>query len=166
MKVLQQKICMIGAPGVGKTCLVRRFVHGIFDDSYMSTIGVKIDKRLIKLPTAEVHAMLWDIQGDTELGTLQSRYLQGAAGYILVFDSTRPKTYTDAQTMQSQIPETIPYVVLANKSDLAIWEHKTKDFHSAVTKVHTSAKTGSGVEEAISILAHALVNNTIQPSSP
>ena len=43
--MLQKKICLLGAFGVGKTSLVRRFVDTIFSDAYLTTVGVKIDKK-------------------------------------------------------------------------------------------------------------------------
>ncbi len=38
---------MLGAFSVGKTCLVRRFVESIFSETYLTTVGVKIDKKTI-----------------------------------------------------------------------------------------------------------------------
>ena len=47
--MIQKKICMLGSFGVGKTSLVARFVQGIFSTKYQSTVGVKIDKREMKV---------------------------------------------------------------------------------------------------------------------
>ena len=44
-QMIQKKICMLGSFGVGKTSLVARFVQGIFSAKYLSTVGVKIDKK-------------------------------------------------------------------------------------------------------------------------
>ncbi len=41
--MIQKKICMVGAFGVGKTSLVARFVHSTYSDKYLTTVGVKID---------------------------------------------------------------------------------------------------------------------------
>jgi Cdc6-like AAA superfamily ATPase len=43
LPVIQKKVALLGAPGVGKTSLVRRFVDSLFDDKYLTTIGVKVD---------------------------------------------------------------------------------------------------------------------------
>ena len=40
---------MLGAFAVGKTSLVARFVTSIFSDKYLTTLGVKIDKKLVHL---------------------------------------------------------------------------------------------------------------------
>ena len=46
---LQKKICMIGAFSVGKTSLVKRFVESVFSEAYLTTVGVKIDKKTVEL---------------------------------------------------------------------------------------------------------------------
>ena len=45
--MIQKKICMMGAYGSGKTSLVRRFVESLFDERYHTTVGVKIDKKVL-----------------------------------------------------------------------------------------------------------------------
>jgi GTPase SAR1 family protein len=40
--MIQKKVCMVGTSGVGKTSLVAKFVHSIFSDKYLTTVGVKI----------------------------------------------------------------------------------------------------------------------------
>jgi GTPase SAR1 family protein len=38
---------MIGSSGVGKTSLIAKFVHSMFSDKYLTTVGVKIDKKMV-----------------------------------------------------------------------------------------------------------------------
>mgnify|MGYP000200446372 CR=1 FL=1 len=47
--MIQKKICLLGASSVGKTSLVKQFVECIFDAKYLTTIGVKIDKKANRL---------------------------------------------------------------------------------------------------------------------
>jgi GTPase SAR1 family protein len=47
--VLQKKICMLGGFSVGKTSLVKRFVASVFSEAYLTTVGVKIDKKTVHL---------------------------------------------------------------------------------------------------------------------
>ena len=49
--MIQKKVCLLGAYGVGKTSLVSRFVHSIFSDKYLTTVGVKIDKKSVTVET-------------------------------------------------------------------------------------------------------------------
>lgn len=48
-KVVSQKICLIGDFGVGKTSLIRQFVDRQFSDKYLSTVGVKISRKLVSI---------------------------------------------------------------------------------------------------------------------
>src|SRR4026209_2201357 len=90
--MLQKKICMLGGFGVGKTSLVSRFVTSIFSDTYLTTIGVKIDKKTFAVDAHEMTLMLWDIYGQDEFQTVRDSYLRGASGYLLVADGTRYAT--------------------------------------------------------------------------
>ena len=52
--MLSKKVCMLGAYAVGKTALVQRYVHSIFADRYLSTVGVKISKKVLSLKNQEI----------------------------------------------------------------------------------------------------------------
>jgi GTPase SAR1 family protein len=45
MMIIKKKVCIVGAAKVGKTSLIRRFVHSVFGQKYLSTAGVDISKR-------------------------------------------------------------------------------------------------------------------------
>ena len=159
--MLQKKICLLGAFGVGKTSLVRRFVDTIFSDTYLTTVGVKIDKKLVTVGTEQMALILWDIAGEDEVAAVRVSYLRGAAGYLLVADSTRPETLETAASIQTRIQAelgAVPFLALLNKADLledwAIPPERIQVLEAAGwTFRRTSAKTGTGVEEAFEELA-------------
>jgi GTPase SAR1 family protein len=62
--MVKKKICMLGYYGVGKTSLVSQFVNHLFADKYQTTVGVKIDKKLVACEGGEVILMLWDVAGE------------------------------------------------------------------------------------------------------
>ena len=86
--MIQKKICMIGSFGVGKTSLVARFVRSIFSEKYQTTVGVKIDKKVVEVGGQQVTLVLWDIAGEDALTTVRVSQLRGASGYILVVDGS------------------------------------------------------------------------------
>ena len=47
--MINKKISMIGAFAVGKTSLVSRFVKSMFSEKYLTTVGAKIDKKMVQL---------------------------------------------------------------------------------------------------------------------
>lgn len=163
--MMQKKICMLGSFAVGKTSLVRRFVHSLYSDKYHTTIGVKIEKKTVTVADdREVSLMLWDIYGEDDLQKVRMSYLRGAAGYVLVIDSTRRASLAVAQQLHTAVQAEIgavPYVVALNKCDLV--EQRDTDLHAvaelgraAVMTIHTSALTGQGVDEAFGRLAQAV----------
>ena len=154
--MIQKKVCMVGAFATGKTSLVSRFVRSIYSDVYHSTVGVKIDKKVIKLKEQEVNLILWDIHGEDEFQRVQMSYMRGASGYFLVVDATRGYTLDKAFYLQQKVEASIgkvPFILLLNKSDLIDeWEIDDRIIENISQKnwlvIKSSAKTGLGVEEA------------------
>jgi len=163
--MLQKKICMLGSFAVGKTSLVRRFVESIYSDVYQTTVGVKIDKKNVKLGDKEVSLVLWDIYGEDDYQKMRWTYLRGASGYLLVADGTRKATLEKAFTLEQKVREVvgaIPFVFVINKSDLIRdWELDSAiESQMAVQGwniLRSSAKTGEGVEESFSLLAQKML---------
>jgi hypothetical protein len=162
---LQKKICMLGAFAVGKTSLVRRYVDSIFSDRYLTTVGVRIDKRMVTVGGSEVSLILWDIAGEDDISQVRTSYVRGAAGYLLVVDGTRPGTIDVAQSIQQRVEAEVgelPFVVLLNKRDLqSLWsvsaEHIAALEFTGWTVQLTSALSGEGVEEAFQALAERVI---------
>lgn len=154
---------MVGDFGVGKTSLVARFVSGTFSERYLTTVGVKIDSKVVPLPNRSVKLVLWDLAGRDGLDALNRSYLRGAAGLILVADGTRAATLDTAHRLRMQIGIEIgalPAVLLVNKFDLfAQWEVEAARLAALRTELpvyETSAKTGEAVEAAFVDLAGRL----------
>ncbi|WP_027419760.1 Rab family GTPase [Crocinitomix catalasitica] len=161
MKSITKKIVLLGNEGVGKTSLVKRFVHSIFNDQYLSTIGIKISKKTIQIEDTEVNLMLWDIAGNMMSKTLYQNYLKGAHGVFLVCDGTRPETYEAViqekdMHINVDFKESIAYLIV-NKSDLMTEIDKNK-LESSKVDFYTSAKTGDNVEFAFQRMAENFVD--------
>lgn len=154
--MISKKVCMIGAFSVGKTSLVERYVHSIFTDRYLSTIGVKISKKILSYYGQDVTLMLWDLEGKDDFVSVNLSYLRGAAGLLLVADGTRAETLDIALALRSSVFTqfgALPHRLLMNKADLSEqWEirpdHLTTLEQQGIGISLTSAKTGQGVAEA------------------
>lgn len=159
--MIQKKVCMLGATGVGKTSLVSQFVLSVFSDTYLTTIGVKVDKKTVSVDGRDVTLLLWDIYGQDEFQTVRASYLRGASGYLLVADGTRPLTLATArelQTVADGVIGRVPFVLVLNKSDLANeWHVDDRALwrlaEDGWSVIRTSARTGEGVEQAFLTLA-------------
>ncbi|MEZ6016609.1 MAG: Rab family GTPase [Planctomycetota bacterium] len=167
--MIRRKICLLGAFAVGKTSLVRRFVHSLFDERYQTTIGVKIDKKLVLTTThdgraLEVTLVIWDIHGEDELQKVRASYLRGSSGLLFVVDGTRRATLDVALELEARARAEIgdiPTRVLLNKADLVdAWEVDPAEVRAASggrwAPVATSARSGAGVEEVFQSLVRAI----------
>ncbi len=164
--MIQKKVCMIGTSGVGKTSLVAKFVHSMFSDKYLTTVGVKIDKKTVSLDGEEVMLMIWDLAGDDDYQRLQISYLRGTSGYLLVADGTRRVTLDQAIEIQSRVAEAtgpVPFLLALNKADLGPqWEIDDARMDDLTARgwrpFKTSAKEGAGVEEAFVELGRMMIS--------
>lgn len=166
----QFKICLLGAPGVGKTSLVRRFVHSCFSENYHSTIGVKIDKSSVDGDTGPIDLLIWDVQGEERFRNVLRPYLRGMAGYCLVSDATRPETLDSVVSLQQEIDAMmpgLPFLLVHNKQDLLPGDttELAQPLPDALCTLLTSARSGYNVETAFGELARALERDRILRSA-
>ena len=163
--MLKKKICMLGYYGVGKTSLVSQFVNHLFADKYQTTVGVKIDKKMVAVEGREVTLMLWDVAGEEDNAPVKLNHVRGASGYLLVVDGRRSKTLDAALSIQQRVETEIgqrPFLLLVNKADeRASWELQDVEVAGLAargwTVLETSAKTGENVEEAFLTLAVSML---------
>ena len=158
---LRRKVCLLGAPEVGKTSLVRRFVEDSFDEGFSSSIDVGISKGVLELGDVELQMMLWDPGGNEPWAQYNRSFISGASGLAFVADSTRPETLDhllEVQVKERGFLGNRPSVLILNKVDLTDRYALTKwqvdaagliDWHI----VRTSARSGEKVREAFGDLA-------------
>ena len=159
--MLQKKICMVGAFATGKTSLVAKFVYSIFSEKYQTTVGVKIDRKTVKVKEQELNLILWDLYGEDEFQKLRISYLRGSSAFLLVVDGTRKSTLQTALELQQRVEGSIgkvPFILVLNKWDLQDeWELDAESIEAIESKgwivIKTSAKTGLNVEEIFYTLA-------------
>jgi small GTP-binding protein len=160
--MIQKKICMVGVFGTGKTSLVQRFVHSLFSERYLSTVGVKIDRKPLQVDGTDLTLVLWDLAGRDKHEDITTSYLRGTHAVLYVADGTRRETCDQLPELQALVREAagdVPGVLALNKSDLVDrWALAAGD-EQALSKsfdvVRTSAKSGDGVEEAFRRIGRA-----------
>ena len=161
--MIQKKICLLGPSGVGKTSLIRQYVEGIFSEKYLTSIGVKVDKKQVDTDSGALQLMIWDIEGIDRYCGFQPKYLRGASAYIIVSDHTRSQSLLEGIEIHRMVKETtdIPGLLAINKSDLPKeWHWSESELtdikHNFNETFNTSAKTGEGVELMFSYIAQLL----------
>ncbi len=160
--MISKKIILTGSFGVGKTSLFNKFIYNKFDEKYLTTIGVKVNKKVITIDEKEVSLLLWDIAGEVSQDKIPNSYFLGSSGIIYVFDLTRPSTYKnivkDIDYLKNITDEAIIKVV-GNKSDL-IDAEKLNEVRNTIMQpwdIITSAKTGENVTELFHSLGKAFI---------
>jgi small GTP-binding protein len=166
--VRSAKVCIIGDYAVGKTSTVGRFVDNVFSEAYLTTVGVKIDTKVVETVSGPIKLVIWDVAGTDELSTIEFAYLRGSAGFILVADGTRRRTLSNALRLLEDLRARhgqLPFVAMLNKSDLsAQWEINDDDYRASkavgVEWISSSAKTGDSVGVAIESLARGIADSS------
>jgi small GTP-binding protein len=168
---IQKKICLLGDFAVGKTSLVRRFVEGMFDEKYLSTLGAKVDRKSLVVPksgdSVKMKLLIWDIAGGEKFSMMVRSYYNGASGAVLVCDLTRPETIASLERYTQDfwnINPNTPVIIAGNKIDLVNEvEEVTAQLADTASRYQaswfvSSAKTGENVETLFQILGQSLLS--------
>ena len=171
------KICLIGDGGVGKTSLRERLLGEGFESTYLLTIGADFATYQTEIENVQYKFQIWDLAGQQRFDVVRSVYYRGSHGAILVFDQTRPESFSNLEKwkkeMFTHIGRKIPFVVLGNKSDLKsgidqeiireFIEKSEREFSFikktfTIPYLDTSARKNHNVEEAFTVLARTIRN--------
>ncbi|MEM6338003.1 MAG: Rab family GTPase [Bacteroidota bacterium] len=163
MAPIRKKVCIAGAPGVGKTSLLQTFVYGAPDPGAQ---GLLVAHRLIERPgTDGIDLAIWDEPGGESLDANVKKLYRGAAGILLVCDLTRPETVSALVYHIPALRSAYPDAVLAfagNKADSPECRVPEVDVTALghaydAPALLTSAITGQGVDALFEALAVRMV---------
>ncbi len=163
--MIQKKICLLGSFSVGKTSLISRYVNSLFSEKYLTTVGVKIDKKDLQLNGEDLSLLIWDIAGEDDFTHIRTAYLRGMAGYIIVIDGTRLNSWEVAISINAMVKNTVgelPMIFALNKADLkSEWQLDAQHLRilaqSGYPVMETSARLNQGVTDVFTTLAQQLM---------
>jgi small GTP-binding protein len=154
---LDAKVVLLGAAGVGKTCMIGRCVSDDFDEEMPATIGACYSPKLVQVGTTNVNLQIWDRAGHERSRTLAPMYYRGAICALLVFAITDEGSFGDVKTWANEIRQQTDagptLFVVANKSDLEAQRVVTTERGEALASElgaifsEVSARTGAGIDE-------------------
>ena len=152
------KILTIGEGGVGKTCILRRFVENKFLKSHLATIGIDFRTKIIKVYGRNIKLKIWDTAGQERYRNITNQIFKGADGIVLVYDVNNEVSYAKIKDWIEQITsnvsrDEISLVLLGNKCDIeerVISKEKGQEMADElkVKYYETSALAGTGIDEA------------------
>ena len=160
------KILTLGESGVGKTCILRRFVENKFIKNHLATIGIDFRTKTIPINDYEVKLKIWDTAGEERFRNITNQYYKGADGIILVYDLNNKDTLTKIKDWMNQIHQNtsndIGLVLVGNKSDLkreiSTEESLNLSKELNIKLFETSALTGEGVNEIFEFLTKDIIS--------
>ncbi|KAL8584785.1 hypothetical protein ACOMHN_035704 [Nucella lapillus] len=85
------KICkavIVGDVAVGKTCVVNRYCHDVFNRDYKATIGVDFEVEKFSVLSVPFTLQIWDTAGQERFKCIAASYYRGANVVIVAFDLT------------------------------------------------------------------------------
>lgn len=165
------KVVLIGDAGVGKTCVVQRFKHGIYMERHGNTIGVDFMLKTIEVDGKKIKLQIWDTAGQERFRTITQSYYRGAHGVIMTYDITNSETfnhvpqwvedvkrYAGADTLMlligtkldvANINPQLRQVTLSEAKNLASAKHM-------LDVIETSSKEDTNIERTFVKLAKAM----------
>ena len=161
--MISKKVVITGHFGVGKTSLFNRFISNTFNEKYLTTIGVRVDKKMVTIDDQEVSLVIWDLAGEVSQEKVPRSYFMGASAIIYVFDLSRPATFSrledDLQYIQTVLPNVLMRKV-GNKKDL-VTDETLQNIHQQTSPHYfTSARTVENVHELFQNIARAMLSPT------
>lgn len=163
--VAHSKLVLLGNAGVGKSCLVLRFVRNEFYEEQETTIGAAFLTQSITLDSTTVRFEIWDTAGQERYRSLAPMYYRGAAAAIVVFSVADMESFNGAKTWVKELQRRgDPNVVIAlagNKADLTTRQVKTEEAQEYAAEneifyIETSAKDSMNVVETFTEIAKRL----------
>ncbi len=160
--MISKKIVLTGCFGVGKTSLFNQFLYHKFSEKYLTTIGVKVDKKVVEIDGRKISLLIWDIAGEVAQDKVPQSYYLGASSIIYVFDLTRPSTYLNMKSDLDYLENLLRGVmvkVVGNKLDLVTPEQvsRVEAELPQPSDFLTSAKTGENVETLFLTIGQSLL---------
>jgi len=164
------KVVLLGDGGVGKTSLVKQFVHQKFDEKYMKTLGTNIYKKNISMKEygrdVPITLQVWDVMGQSTFPQVIKTSLRGTNGVIFMSDLTNKESLTNLEDWIDMVFENtddVSFLFVGNKSDMDNIEFGFNAIKSVADSFFspyyiTSAKTGDQVDDAFKMLGE-LINN-------
>ncbi|CAD8172171.1 unnamed protein product [Paramecium octaurelia] len=157
------KLLLIGTSGVGKSCMLMRYVDNNFTNNFYNTIGVDFKIKSIFLENKNIKLQIWDTAGQDRFRTITCSYYRGAHGIIIVYDITDRESFDSVKMWMSEIDkyaqEDVIRMLVGNKCDVEDKRAVSYEEGEALAKqlklqfIETSAKLSTNIEQSFLTIA-------------
>lgn len=163
------KIIVIGDSGIGKSSILFRFADDIYNDNYISTIGVDFKIKTIYINGKMIKLQIWDTAGQERFRTITTSYYRGAHIIFLCYDITDRQTFLNLDMWNNEIKKfsnpNVKVVLCGTKMDLIYYRQVSREEgHSYADKYgyefyETSAKNNKNIDELFEKTSERLLND-------
>lgn len=151
------KIVILGAYHSGKTTTLEKICKRTTKVEYNGTT-IALDYGNTILDGMKIH--IFGSPGQDRFKFMREILSKGLNGAIVVVDSTKGPTNTDAEIIKNLNENRIPYVIFANKQDLKREDFDIEDVLPEVPIIPTVAKDGTGIHQGLELLLELIQNRT------
>ena len=154
------KLVFVGDTEVGKSCLITRFIKGVFETNLKETTKANYVSKTIEIPEIgeSITFDIWDTNGREKFKSMAKIFYQGAKMAILVYDITRKESYDSVKNwwykdIKEHGDPDIVIGIAGNKSDRyddeKVSEQEAREFAESIGAVFslTSAQNNYGIDE-------------------
>ena len=168
------KILTLGEHGVGKSCIIIRYVNDKFNDKTKATIAVDFKTKFIQKGNDIIQLSIFDTAGQEQYKYLIKSYYNGANGILLIFDITDRNSFQKLNIWLDDLKnnsvdlDNIFICLVGNKNDLN--EKREVSYEEAnkfakeknMPYIEVSAKTGDNINKLFSIMTKGTIIKIIE----
>lgn len=158
------KVIILGDGGVGKSCLMNRYVNNKFDDHSFHTIGVEFMNKEIEVNGETYTLQIWDTAGQERFRSLRTPFYRGSDICMLTYAVDDKASFNNLKMWRNEFlyyadikdGKSFPFIVVANKVDIEgrevseeearVWCKENGD----MPYIETSARDAINVDSAFS----------------
>ncbi len=172
--VPKYKMIFLGDQGVGKSCILNRYVNEKFEEEYQATIGLDFQSKTITINDTEVRILLYDTAGQEKFRSLIPMYIRQSNIVMFVYDITRVESFDSMNKWFSDVIDLKAndaiYFMIGNKIDLVenrrVSTEQAQKFadEKGIIFKEVSAKTGQGFDDLFEEAFVDAINSRFRPS--
>ncbi|KAJ6244139.1 rab2a [Anaeramoeba flamelloides] len=160
------KLILVGDSGVGKSCILMRYLHDEFQTDYDVTIGVEFGSIPLEIMDQTILLQIWDTAGQESFRSITRPYFRRAVGALLVFDITQRESFNNLKSWLEDIrlnaSFNVQITLIGNKVDLSYDRVVSYEEGEKFAKEHgllyyeTSANTSTNIEKVFEETAKSI----------
>ena len=168
------KVVLLGESGVGKTCIISRYINGTYEEDLMSTNGASYASKNLTFPKYDnkiIKFEIWDTAGQEKYRALNQIFYKDASICVLVYDVTNESSFKALQEywyqqVKDSAPKNIVIGLAGNKCDLIekeqVSENRAREFAKEMNAIYESTSAAKNI--GIDLLFQNLGSKYIDPN--